>query len=407
MEVDRAWAGGAELVARDGRLEGDVTRPSRCAGRRLRGLQHGHARPGAVGRPDRDRPPARRARPRRGHLARSPAGATHRALPVRSPTQAHDDAGPLGRRPGAARQGCTRRPPRAMQRNSRRGRPRACARRRRARIPCRAGGGLRGARPARAGRGQTHLGRLGAGRPGRRGARPLPARVRGDARSAQSHRRRCRRALPRGRHPDPGRERRPRAHRRCDRQASRHRRRRSSRHHRLPARRDARRRARPAARDVRGDRVRTDLAGGEAAHRGRAEGLRPRRRDDGRRRQRRPGAAAGRHRRRDGRERDGRGAGGRDDDPHRRRLHEHRDGGRGGAPRLRQHPQVHPLHLRARSGRGPAVPPLRALRRRHPAAAHGDADPGDRPRNGDAAGDRARTRARGAGHDDPAAARTR
>ena len=64
-----------------------------------------------------------------------------------------------------------------------------------------------------------------------------------------------------------------------------------------------------------------------------------------------------------------------------------------GRPRLRQHPQVHPLHLRPRHARGGPVPRLRAVRRRDPAAADGAADPRDRPRHRDAAGARARPRA--------------
>ena len=72
---------------------------------------------------------------------------------------------------------------------------------------------------------------------------------------------------------------------------------------------------------------------------------------------------------------------------------------RGGPARLRQHPQVHPLHLRPRDPRGRAVPRLRALGRRDPAAADRAADPRDRPRHRDAAGARARPRAGRAGHD--------
>ena len=68
-------------------------------------------------------------------------------------------------------------------------------------------------------------------------------------------------------------------------------------------------------------------------------------------------------------------------------------GGRGRPPGLRQHPQVHPLHLRPRHARGRAVPGLRALGRRDPAAADGAADPRDRPRHRDPPGARARPRA--------------
>ena len=87
-------------------------------------------------------------------------------------------------------------------------------------------------------------------------------------------------------------------------------------------------------------------------------------RDDRRRRQRRARAPAGRHRHRDGslrhRRRPRRG----DDDPHRRQLRQHRHRGRRGTPGLRQRPQVHLLHLRARDPRGRSVPALRAQRRR-------------------------------------------
>ncbi len=72
---------------------------------------------------------------------------------------------------------------------------------------------------------------------------------------------------------------------------------------------------------------------------------------------------------------------------------------RGGRPGLRQRPQVHRLHLRARHPGGRPVPALRALRRRDPAAAHGDADPRHRPRDRDPPGARPRPRACRAGPD--------
>ena len=81
---------------------------------------------------------------------------------------------------------------------------------------------------------------------------------------------------------------------------------------------------------------------------------------------------------------------------------------RGGAARLRQRPQVRPLHLRPRHARGRPVPRLRAVRRRGPAAAHGAADPRHRPRHRDAARAGARPRARRArAHGAPAAAAQR
>ena len=86
----------------------------------------------------------------------------------------------------------------------------------------------------------------------------------------------------------------------------------------------------------------------------------PRRRDDRRRRQRRPRAAARRHRRRDGPLGHRRRSRGRHDGAHRRQLRDDRDGDRGGPPRLRQRPQVRPLHLRPRHAGGRAVPRLRA-----------------------------------------------
>ena len=110
------------------------------------------------------------------------------------------------------------------------------------------------------------------------------------------------------------------------------------------------------------DRLRAQLAGGEAADRRRAPRRGPRRRDDGRRRQRRAGAPARRHRRRDGPHRHRRRPRGGDDGAHRRQLRDDRRRGRGRTSGLRQRPQVHPLHLRPRHARGRAVPRLRALR---------------------------------------------
>ena len=77
---------------------------------------------------------------------------------------------------------------------------------------------------------------------------------------------------------------------------------------------------------------------------------------------------------------------------------------RGGPARLRQHPQVHPLHLRPHHPRGDAVPRLRARRRRDPAAADGAAAAGLRRGHRDAARAGAGPRARRAGPDGAAAA---
>ena len=69
----------------------------------------------------------------------------------------------------------------------------------------------------------------------------------------------------------------------------------------------------------------------------------------------------------------------------------------GGPAGLRQHPQVHPLHLRPRDPGGRAVPGVRARRRRDPAAADRAAAPRLRRRHRDAAGARPRPRAGRAG----------
>ena len=96
-----------------------------------------------------------------------------------------------------------------------------------------------------------------------------------------------------------------------------------------------------------------------------------------------------------------------DDGPHRRQLLDDRRRRRGGPAGLRQHPQVHPLHLRPHHAGGDAVPRLRARRRRDPAAAHGAAAARLRRRHRDAAGACARPRARRGGADDATAAPAR
>ncbi|WP_455578032.1 cation-translocating P-type ATPase [Actinomadura luteofluorescens] len=71
--------------------------------------------------------------------------------------------------------------------------------------------------------------------------------------------------------------------------------------------------------------------------------------------------------------------------------------------RLRQRPQVHPLHLRPRRPGDRAVPGVRAQRRAGAAAPHGPADPRHRPRHRDAARAGPRPRTRRTRHHEPAA----
>ena len=189
----------------------------------------------------------------------------------------------------------------------------------------------------------------------RRGrARPLLPRPRGDARPAPARGRRGGRALPRGGHPHHRRHRRPRPDRGRGRPAGRHRRRAPDDRHRRGARPHERGRARPAAaRRTRAD-LRAQLAGGQAAHRRRPPRRAARRGDDRRRGQRRPRAAPRRHRRRHGPLGHRRRARGLDHGAHRRQLRHDRRRRRGGPARLRQHPQVHPLHLRPHDPGGDA-----------------------------------------------------
>jgi magnesium-transporting ATPase (P-type) len=115
---------------------------------------------------------------------------------------------------------------------------------------------------------------------------------------------------------------------------------------------------------------------------------RPRRRDDGRRRQRRAGAASRRRRRREGPVgHRGRPRGGHLG-PHRRQLRDDRRCCAGGTARLREHPQVRPLHLRPRTGGRRSPPRLRVQRTPGAPPAHRRADPRHRP------GDRDASRAR-------------
>ena len=78
----------------------------------------------------------------------------------------------------------------------------------------------------------------------------------------------------------------------------------------------------------------------------------------------------------------------------------------GRPPGLRQRPQVRALHLRPRRPRGRAVPGLRPLRRRDPAAADRPADPRHRPGHRDPARAGPGPRTRRTGPDGPAAATT-
>ena len=105
---------------------------------------------------------------------------------------------------------------------------------------------------------------------------------------------------------------------------------------------------------------------------------------------------------RDGHRGHGRRQGGGPDDPARRQLRLDRQRHRGGARRLRQHPQVHDLHLHEQHPGGLAVHPADPLQR--PARAARDADPRRRPRHGHPAGARARDGEAGAGADGPPAA---
>ena len=220
---------------------------------------------------------------------------------------------------------------------------------------------------------------------------------------------RRRRQLPRGRHPDHRRHRRPRpapppsiAH------ARRHRRRDTRGRHRCRARRDERDRARRRCSSRTRADLRPQLTGGEAAHRRRAARPGQGRRDDRRRRQRRAGAAARRHRRGDGPIGHRRRPRGRDDGAHRRQLRHHRRRGRSRA--------AGSTTTSASSSSTSSPTPLpRSCRSssialsggRIPAPADGAADPRDRPRHRDPAGARARPRAGRARAHGPAAATAR
>ncbi len=191
-----------------------------------------------------------------------------------------------------------------------------------------------------------------------------------------------RRALPPRGNPDHRRHRGRRPDRRGDRARSRDRRVSEDRHRRrAPAAGGGG--ARPAARGGAGADLRPQLARGQAAHRRLAPRRGARRGDDRGRCQRRPGAETRRHRRRHGPHGDRRGARGIHDGAHGRQLRLDRRRGRSRTARLRQRPEVHPLHLRARSAGGDPVRRLRGVRRPDPAASDRPPDPRDRPRHRD------------------------
>ena len=101
-----------------------------------------------------------------------------------------------------------------------------------------------------------------------------------------------------------------------------------------------------------------------------------RRGHDGRRRQRRPGDQGSRHRHRDGHRHRGRQER-RQDDPHRRQLRHDRAGRLRGSQALRQHAQVHPLHVGGARHVHRDVPGGEPLEHRRGAALHGRPDPVD------------------------------
>ena len=160
------------------------------------------------------------------------------------------------------------------------------------------------------------------------------------------------------------------------------------------------------------DRARRARGQGAAGRVAEAKG--PHRRDDRRRRERRACSEERRHRDRDGNHRHRGLEGGRDDDPHRRQLRDHRQGGRARPRPLRQPDEVHPLpdgrarrlhrhlprseHLQHRRRR-----PLRAaadaVRELHDAGA-----PGDRPRLRPPRGGPDESEAAAGGRADPAEA---
>ena len=143
---------------------------------------------------------------------------------------------------------------------------------------------------------------------------------------------------PRGRHPGPDDHRRPRRDRRGDRPPAGHHR---AGDHGRRVRRHGRRHAAP--RDRRHRRHRARRAGGQGPPRRHPQAQGPHRRHDRRRRERRARAQEGRHRRRDGHHRHRGLEGGRGDDPHRRQLRDHRQGGRARPGAVRQPGALHPV----------------------------------------------------------------
>ena len=139
--------------------------------------------------------------------------------------------------------------------------------------------------------------------------------------------------------------------------------------------------------------LRPQLARGQAAHRRRATSGGSRGGDDGRRCQRCARPAPGGHRRGDGPLRDRCGTRGLHDGAHRRQLRHDRRGGRGRPSGLRQHPEVHPLHLRPHHAGGHSVRGVCPRRRSHTAAADGSPASRLRRRHRDPAGSGAGPRA--------------
>ncbi len=369
---------------------------ARRAGRGGRGLQQ---RPPGVRRPRQRRPDGgraarRRARARRAARRRRPRAGARAPVRLRPAAQADVDARRRRRARLAAHEGCAGVGAAALHRRARR----QTARNARSRTASASTSRSRSRRFAREGLRVLALARRalpGTGEPPERDEAERELCLLGlddDARPAAPGGDRRGRALPRRRHPHHRDHRRPPADGGRDRPPGRHRRRGPARgqrpglrpHPRAAGRGDTRHRAR-------GD-LRARLAGDQAADRRGAARAGPRGRDDRRRRQRRAGAAPRGHRRGDGTLGDRRGARGLDDGAHRRQLRDDRRRDRGGPAGLRQRAQVHPVHLRPRHPRGRAVPPVRALRRRDPAAADRAAAAGVRRRLGDAALAGARSR---------------
>ncbi len=192
-----------------------------------------------------------------------------------------------------------------------------------------------------------------------------PGRARGPAAIGG---RGCGRPLPAGGREDNRRHRRSRAHGRGDRAPGRDHHRNAANRDRARGRRAQRERARRAARFLRGAGCRAQQSRDKLHLVDALRDAGPHGGDDRRRGERLARPAPRGHRRRDGGQRNrGRARGG-DDGAHRRQLRLDRRRDRGGKGRLREHSQVHHLHLRPRDPGDRSVPDLRALGRRDPAA---------------------------------------